>query len=90
MHTKRPSKVAPETMQSGEGAGLMARVEVDCPRTVSILLDKAPVSLGTRCRMYTGPTVLAVVSEAVDVSAEVRGQSTPALYTVTFITHLVI
>lgn len=68
----------------------MAGVEVNCPGTIAIFLDKAPVGLGAGCRVHAGPTMFAVVPKAVNVSTEVGGKSPPTLHTMALIAHLVV
>ena len=40
--------------------------------------------------MHSGPTVLTVVSQAVDVAAEVWSIAAPTVHSMTLITHLII
>ena len=75
------------------GLGQHARLgweDVDCPGSVSILLDETPVVLCARSGMDCRPAVLAVVAEAVDVATEVGGIAPAAVQSMALVTHLVV
>ena len=59
-------------------------------RSISILFDEATMVLSTWSRVNSNPAVLTVITEAVNIPAEVRSITTTALHPTTLIADLII
>ena len=66
------------------------REEIDGPRSVSIFLNEASVILGAWSSIALWPPVFTVVSQAVDVAAEVQSIAAPTVHSMTLVTHLTV
>ena len=64
--------------------------EVDGSGAITVLFDEAAMVLSTGGRVHGSPAVLAVVTQAVDVAAEVGGIAIAAVHTMALVTHLVV